>query len=113
MVVSSGPSEPGSTSSANSSRNNRRRLLWVREYRANSAPFTTSGRLTRAKTGRSTLVKYRSRISTSLAVKVSVAYSMGGRIVTARPHSLGDVPDDVDGEAQLLLARQDRRRRGS
>ena len=51
--------------------------LGDREYRANRAPFTTSGRLTRANTGLSTLVKYGRRIAFSSAVKSSAAYSGG------------------------------------
>ena len=44
-----------------------------RDYRANSAPFTVSGRLTSAKTGRSVLVKYGASARVSSAVNVSRA----------------------------------------
>src|SRR3954469_12460972 len=63
-----------SSSPTNSSRNRRRRLLWVREYLANRAPLTTSGRLTRANTGWSRLVKYGRSTSASSAVNSSSTY---------------------------------------
>src|SRR5690606_10265139 len=43
-----------------------------RKERANSALFTTAGRLTRAKTGPSRLVKYRRRMSASAGVNSSL-----------------------------------------
>ena len=53
----------------------------MREYRANSAPFTTSGRFVNANTGPSRFVKWRSRVRRSSAVNVSGAY----QIVTSAP----------------------------
>ena len=64
-----------SRSPTNSSRKRRRRLLCVREYRANSAPFTTSGRLTSANTGWSRFVKYGRRTAASSAVNCSTVYT--------------------------------------
>ena len=60
-------------SSANSSRNRRRSDFVVREYRANSAPFTASGRFTSAKTGPSRFVKCRSSMARSSGENSSVA----------------------------------------
>src|SRR5712692_8891567 len=57
--------------SRNSSRKSRRSDLAEREYRANSAPLTTSGRLTRAKTGPSRLVTYGASALRSAAVNGS------------------------------------------
>src|SRR5947207_11240514 len=84
MVASTVTSPAISRSPTNSSRNRRRRLLADREYLANSAPLTTSGRLTRQKTGRSRLVTYRRRTSASAGVNSSAAY-MYMRRFTIRP----------------------------
>src|SRR6185295_5695380 len=75
MVASTVRSPVRSRSFTNSSRKSRRRLLCVREYRANSVPFTTSGRLTSANTGRSRLVKYGRRTAASSSVKFSEGYT--------------------------------------
>ena len=48
----------------------------MREYRANNAPFTTSGRFVNANTGPSRFVKWRSRVRRSSAVNVSGAYQI-------------------------------------
>src|SRR3954452_2604370 len=79
MLASTVRSPVMSRSPTNSSRNSRRRLLSEREYRANSAPFTTSGRLTSAKTGPSRLVKYGRRTACSSSSKCSATYCMGRR----------------------------------
>src|SRR5439155_17788250 len=72
----------------NSSRNNRRRVLAVREYRANSAPFTTSGRFTTQKTGPSRSVKNGARASRSSEVNSSwTASSIGTDRTTGRGHA--------------------------
>src|SRR5918996_5362947 len=63
--------EASPTSSANSSRNKRRSDFVVLEYRAKSAPFTTSGRFTRANTGPSRFVKCGSRRARSSGVNAS------------------------------------------
>ncbi len=47
----------------------------ARVPRANNAPFTTSGRLTSANTGRSRLVKYGRRTAASSSVKFSEGYT--------------------------------------
>src|SRR5215207_9937567 len=75
MVASTVRSPVRSRSLTNSSRKRRRRLLCVREYRANNAPFTTSGRFTSANTGRSRLVKYGRRTAASSSVKFSEGYT--------------------------------------
>src|SRR4051812_35816615 len=101
-----------SSSPTNSSRNSRRRLLWVREYRAKSAPFTTSGRLTRAKTGWSRFVKYGRRTSASSAVKLSSTYlgmgvwrlRLGGHRGADRIICLESLPggiEDVGAQPQI------------
>src|SRR4029079_12635012 len=75
MVASTVRSPVRSRSLTNSSRKRRRRLLCVREYRANNAPFTTSGKLTSANTGRSRLVKYGRSTAASSSVKFSEGYT--------------------------------------
>src|SRR5919108_4015505 len=75
-------SEPAGAATAappseNSSRNRRRNDLADREYRANRAPFTTSGRLIRAKTGPSRLVKNGESLSRSSSVNSSATKSKG------------------------------------
>src|SRR5262245_20369070 len=55
----------------NSSRSRRRSDFGEREYRAKSAPFTTSGRLVSAKTGPSRFVTYGARAARSSAVNDS------------------------------------------
>src|SRR5205814_1047461 len=62
----------------NSSRNSRRSDFGEREYRANRAPFTTSGRSTRANTGPSRLVKCGARMARSSSVKSSSTKSNVG-----------------------------------
>src|SRR5439155_3982600 len=56
---------------ANSSRKSRRSDFGEREYRANSAPFVTSGRLTSPNTGPVRLVKYGARAACSLMLNSS------------------------------------------
>ena len=68
-VASTVRSPVRSRSPTNSSRNRRRRLLSEREYRANSAPFTTSGRFVSANTGPSRFVKYGRSVAASSSVK--------------------------------------------
>ena len=58
-------------SGANSSRKSRRNDFADREYRANSAPLTVSGRLVSAKTCLSLLVKYGASFARSSSVKCS------------------------------------------
>src|SRR5919106_3986099 len=68
------PSSGGrSACSANSSRNMRRSDFGDLEYRANRAPFVTSGRLTRVNTGSSRFVKYGRRTSRSSSLNSSEA----------------------------------------
>ena len=62
------------TSSANSSRNSRRSDFVVREYRANIAPLTASGRFVSAKTGPSRFVKCGSSSARSSWVNSSPTY---------------------------------------
>ena len=104
-----------SRSSTNSSRKSRRRLLCEREYRANSAPFTTSGRLTSANTGRSRLVKYGRRTAASSSVKFSGGYTptvspptcpedpSGLAMVSARPRTDGDRSPEFSDDDQECL----------
>src|SRR3954453_21086140 len=66
-----GPPPGSPTLSANSSRNNRRSDLSEREYLANSAPLTVSGRLVSAKICPSSELKYGARRSRSSAVNSS------------------------------------------
>src|SRR5215213_7158577 len=108
-VASTVRSPVRSRSLTNSSRKSRRRLLCVREYRAKSAPLTTSGRLTSANTGRSRLVKYGRRTAASSSVKFSEGYTptvsprlaftgpgepSGLAMVSARTPADGDSSDD-------------------
>src|SRR3954468_3173317 len=79
-VVSGTAPAPVWTSPRNSSRNSRRSDFADREYRANSAPFTVSGRLISANTGRSVLLKYGASARTSSAVNVSGIF-VGGSTV--------------------------------
>src|SRR5712691_483867 len=82
--------------SRNSSRKSLRSDFADREYRANSAPLTTSGRLTRANTGPSRLVKWGARRARSSAVNGSVTKSkpiaLSFRRVVAMLTHRGDSP---------------------
>src|ERR1700674_130169 len=92
VAVSASFSKPESGSLMNSSRRTRRRLFSVREYREKSAPFTTSGRLRSAKTGRSRLVKYLASRAASAALNSEAVAPMVRPIVApdrVPPHSWG------------------------
>src|SRR5262249_21542732 len=84
------------TCSRNSSRNSRRSDLAEREYRAKSAPFTTSGRLTSAKTGPSRFVKYGPRTRRSSAVKRSTSVLPAEVGIPAGEHVLARRREHVD-----------------
>src|SRR5204863_4144099 len=97
LSPTSGPAEPPAWS-ANSSRNSRRIDFGEREYRANSAPFTTSGRLISANTGPSRSVKCgasRARSSsvnssgTNQMVKAARCYPTAVTILGTCPSSAG------------------------
>ena len=115
-VASTVRSPVRSRSPTNSSRNRRRRLLSEREYRANSAPFTTSGRFVSAKTGPSRFVKYGRSVAASSSVNVSGAYSMGtgdGRRRSCRRGlaDAGRAPDRRRSDEEAVRVRDRPRRR--
>ena len=72
------------TWSANSSRNNRRNGFADREYRAKSAPLTTSGKFVSANTGSSRLVKYGVRRRRSSDVNDSAGEGPSGTPYNSR-----------------------------
>src|SRR6478752_6221870 len=111
MLASTVRSPVMSRSPTNSSRKSRRRLLSEREYRANSAPLTTSGRLTSAKTGPSRFVKYGRRTACSSSSKGSATYCMGRRGYRC-PSPAPGMSDASDEQAEGPRTDPHRQRRG-